>query len=318
MSLAQHGPIESHVNFDNPKAYAAHLMAQSGSSFTLGMKMLSKEKREAIFSIYAFCRAVDDIADEEGNINEKRLLLQNWRNEIEALFKGAPRSLIGRALLDPVKRYTLPKQEFLLMIEGMEKDVNGPVIAPSMDELLSYTRCVAGTVGMMAIRIFGVSDKKERDLFALHLADAFQLTNILRDIEEDAALGRLYLPLDLLEKHNITERDPIAVSKNPALPTLCKDLGTIARDRFNQARIFMHSLKGEPLRTAIIMMGVYETYLDKMEEEGFKRNPSLYKLSKGQKLLYGLRYGFLFPKRTLSQAPIIIPPIAKINLAEDQ
>jgi len=312
MNLQHLRPIETHPSFDDPKAYTEHLMARSRSSFTLGMKMLAKERREAIFAVYAFCRVVDDIADEPGGRQEKSALLQGWREEIDALYKGAPRSLIGKALADPIKRYKIPEQEFLLMIDGMQTDVDGPLRAPSLDALLKYTRQVAGTVGMMSIRIFGVSNRLARDHFALHLSDAFQLTNILRDVEEDAGLGRLYLPREILHAHGIRSDDPQVVANHPGLQAVCRDVGKIARARFNEARRALFDLEGEPVRTALIMMGVYEGYLERMEAADFQRNSALHSMSKWQKLARGLRYGFAFPKRELPVIGETAPPLAKV------
>ncbi|MEP6356785.1 MAG: squalene/phytoene synthase family protein [Hyphomicrobiales bacterium] len=313
MNLQHLRPLETHKDFDDPKAYAEHLMTQSRSSFTLGMKMLSKERREAIYAVYAFCRVVDDIADEAGDKNEKADLLQDWRREIDALYEGTPRSLIGKALARPISDFKIPKQELILMIEGMEADVHGPVCAPSLNELLGYTRRVAGTVGMMSIRIFGVSNVEARDRFALHLSDAFQLTNILRDVEEDAELGRLYLPREILLQHGIENDDPHVVAQHPNLRAVCRDIGKIARARFDEARRALSSLEGEPVRTALIMMGVYEGYLERMEAADFERDAALHKMSKWQKLARGLRYGFAFPKRAIPAPDDNTPPLANVD-----
>lgn len=288
-------------------------MTRSRSSFTLGMKTMNKSRREAIYAVYAFARVVDDIADEEGILNEKRTLLEAWRGEIDHLYNGTPQSLIGKALLGPVQLFSLPKQEFIFLIEGMETDVNGPVIAPSMEELLSYTRRVAGTVGMLSIRIFGVSDKEPRDRFALNLADALQLTNILRDVEEDAEIGRLYLPGPLLREHGISDINLQMIKDEVRIRQVCREVGKIARARFIEARKALLELKGEPVRPALMMMGVYETYLDRMEHHDFARDPALYKLTKWQKLGHGLRYAFIFPNRPLPDQSETVPPLASLG-----
>lgn len=315
MSLQEFAPIVSHDAFSGPTApkdYVAHLLARSGSSFTLGMKMLARPRREAIFAVYAFCRVVDDIADEAGTRDEKRALLEAWKAEIAALYAGRPRSLIGRALAAPVAHFHLPEKEFLLMIKGMEADVNGPIQAPSLTDLLVYTRQVAGTVGMLAIRIFGVGNHGARDPFALYLADAFQLTNILRDIEEDAEIDRLYLPREILLAHGIESTDPKVVAAHSALVGVRRQLGAIARGRFNEARRALQSLEGEPVRAALIMMGVYEGYLDRMEAEGFSGPAARRSMPKWQKLVRGLHYGFAFPKRTLPAPDPAAPPLASV------
>ncbi|MEO1066069.1 MAG: squalene/phytoene synthase family protein [Pseudomonadota bacterium] len=309
-SLAHLGPIAQVETTDDPKAYAKHLMTKSRSSFTLGMKAMARPRREAMYAIYAFCRVVDDIADEPGSTAEKRDLLNAWRDEIAALYDGKPTSLIGKALAQPVERFELPKREFLLMIDGMEADVNGPIRAPSLTELLTYTRQVAGTVGILSIRIFGVDDTPARDRFALNLADAFQLTNILRDVEEDAEIGRLYLPSDMLHTHGITTDDPEAVASHPSLRFVCRDVGYIARERFNEARRALQDLNVAQARPALMMMGVYEGYLDQMEALDFRRDLDAMTLSKWAKLARGLRYAFAFPKRVMPDAATDVPPLA--------
>lgn len=313
MNLDQYGPITSHPVYGDPQEYAKHLVTRSRSSFALGMRSLSKTRREAIYAVYAFCRVVDDIADEPGDTIHKKQLLQDWRMEIDALYEGSPSSLIGKALAQPVRLFDIPKQEFCLMIDGMEQDVDGPVNNLDTKALLGYTRRVAGTAGMMSIRVFGVADIAARDRFALNLADAFQLTNILRDIEEDAKLGRLYLPIDILEKHGIETNDPLKISTHAKLRDVCRDIGFIARARFNEARRALDDLNGQPLRPALMMMGVYEGYLDQMEAADFVRNPTLNKMSKWRKLYRGLRYAFAFPKRRLPDDQKPVPPLANVD-----
>lgn len=313
MSLAHLGPIASHHQYEEPKAYAEYLMSKAGSSFAFGMRMLPEQRRAGIFAVYAFCRVVDDIADEPGEVAEKKALLKAWREEIDLLYKGTPASLVGRALLQPVNDYKIPKQEFLLMIDGMEADVDGPLIVETMTDLLSYTRQVAGTVGMMSIRIFGVSDKPARDVFALNLADAFQLTNVLRDVDEDADINRLYLPRDLLKEHGINLFEPKAVAENPNLRPVRRVIGKLARARFNAARRALEDLPGEPLRSALIMMGVYETYLERMEVVDFDRDESKLKMSKLEKVWHGLRYAWFFPKRPIHDSQQIDYPLADIE-----
>ena len=194
-----------------PEAAALHareVVTKSGTSFGLGMKILPKARREAMFAIYAFCREIDDIADEGGTHAEKIAGLNGWRDEIERLYAGAPTYPTARALAGPIEQFDLPKEEFILLIEGMEMDANGPVVAPSWEELFAYCRRVAGAVGLLSMRAFGAPNNQTADRFALSLADALQTTNILRDVREDAEMGRLYLPRPLLEKYEIPTDDP--------------------------------------------------------------------------------------------------------------
>lgn len=276
----------------SPQDYAASVVTRSRSSFTFGMKMLEKSRREAMFAIYAFARTIDDIADGDWPAVEKRDLLNAWKVEIERLYAGEPQGAIARALHEPVRIFDLPKQEFLLMIDGMEMDANGPVQAPDMETLLAYTRRVAGTVGMLSVRVFGAEPGPETEAFALRLADAFQLTNILRDVEEDAGIDRLYLPKELLERHGIPHATPAEAAHHPNISRVCADIGAIARGDFLTAREALKSLDPKTLKPALMMMGVYEGYLDRLEAADWSRSVIPLKMSKFSKLLRGLHYAF--------------------------
>ncbi|MEM8813742.1 MAG: presqualene diphosphate synthase HpnD [Pseudomonadota bacterium] len=277
----------------SPQDHAEAIVARSNSSFTFGMRILKRERREAMFAVYAFARTIDDIADGDWPADEKRRLLDAWRAEIDRLYHGAPDGPISRALIAPIDSFDLPKDEFLLMIDGMEMDANGPVRAPSLETLMAYTRRVAGTVGMLSVRIFGAEDKPIRDRFALDLADAFQLTNILRDVEEDAAIGRLYLPCENLQNHGVDFTTPSVAAGDPGMEKVCADIGAIARARFTAATEALRSLDRRPLRPALMMMGVYDSYLKQMEAADWSRSVIPLKMSKLAKLMRGLDYAFL-------------------------
>ena len=279
------------------------MVARARSSFTWGMRSLAQERREAIFAVYAFCRVVDDIADSEHLAREERLLLlAEWEGEVDAAYRGDAGSAIGRALAQAVGRFDLPREEFTLMVEGMRTDVQGPVVAPDLAELEVYTRRVAGSVGALSIRIFGARACPERDKFALALADAFQLTNILRDVEEDAAIGRVYLPREHLDAHGLCDRDPtvlIALLRTDGadLAPACAALGAVARARFAEARALLPVLDRSSVRPALMMMGVYEGYLARMEAVGHQRVAHARTMPRWQKLARSLRYAYAFPPR---------------------
>ena len=251
------------------------------------MRILSKPRRDAMRAIYAFARVVDDIADEDWPKADKHRLLDAWSAEIGRLYEGRPRSAIGQALLGPVRRYGLPRDEFLMLIEGMEMDANGPIVAPTMTRLRAYTRRAAGTVGMLSMRVFGAWIGPESERAALALGDAFQLTNILRDVEEDAAIGRLYLPRELLEGAGLPTDNPAAVAAHPELWKVCAELGALARAEFNNAREAMAGHSRRRLAPALLMTGVYEGYLSQMEARGFRRGRPV-AMSKAGKLARGI------------------------------
>ena len=305
------------IDIAGARRHAEETVRRSGTSFGAGMAILPKRRREAMHAIYAFCREVDDIADDDGLTRDERLRrLGEWRVEIDRLYEGRPEFPTGLALLDPVREFDLPKNEFLMMIEGMEMDADGPVVAPSMDRLRAYTRRVAGAVGQLSMPVFGAPKGAASDAFALSLGDALQLTNILRDVAEDAKIGRLYLPAELLEKYGVPKdpsrllRPPPSAARTPPtqagelpakpaegeLPKVALDLGAIAREKFTEARAALRELDWRTVRPALLMMGVYEAYLDKMEKRGWEKTGEPVSLSKPEKLMIAARYWLAPPQ----------------------
>lgn len=282
---------------DDPEGVASAITKASGTSFAAGMGILPPERRAGMHAVYAFCRLVDDIADGAFGVDEKHEALDAWRGEIEALYSGAPKSTVGHALLPAVRAFDLPRAEFLGMIDGMAMDADGPIRAPARETLALYTRRVAGTVGILSIRIFGAWRGEASDRFALALGDAFQLTNILRDVEEDAAIGRLYLPQELLAEHGLSGASPSEVARSDKLPQIRAALGAEARAFYDEARALAPLHERKALRPALMMMGAYEGYLRKMEALQFRLDPEQPLLSKWQKLFHGLRYAAFGPGR---------------------
>jgi phytoene synthase len=247
---------------------ASESVRRSGTSFAAGMNILKKPRREAMHAIYAFCRDVDDIADGPADVVDKRLSLAAWRAEIDRVYAGAPTTALGAALVGPARAYDLPREEFLLMIEGMEMDAEGPIVAPPMERLRTYTRRVAGAVGLLSMPVFGAPRTEAARTFALSLGDALQLTNILRDVRDDAGVGRLYLPRELLDKHGVPP-DPEAALEAPGTIAAMRDLGALAKAEFARVRETIRALDWRTLRPALLMMGVYETYLGRIEGAGW-------------------------------------------------
>ncbi len=283
-----------------PAAIVAEITARSKTSFANGMRILARPRREAMWALYAFARVIDDIADgpDDGPdwpLPEKHAALDAWRAEIAALYAGEPRSAIGEALSGPIARYALPRAEFDALIDGMQMDADGPIVAPPMSTLRRYTRRVAGAVGLLSMRIFGAWRGEVSERLALHLGDAFQLTNILRDIETDASMGRLYLPAEVLDAHAIPH-DPAAAAAHPALPAAATDLGRLARAEFAAVRPLVRAHARTRLAPALLMMGVYAAYLARMEAAGFRRG-AVVRLSKAEKIWRGLAC-FVAPRMT--------------------
>lgn len=270
----------------------AAVVARSGTSFYWAMAMLPRERRAATFAIYAFCRAVDDVADQPGETVGKRAALAEWRREIDRVYLGAPRSVIGRELMAAVRRFDLPREDFMAVIDGVEMDVGEPIRGPTMAELDLYCARVAAAVGRLSIRVFGIPPDLGVPVAEL-LGRAFQLTNILRDVAEDAAIGRLYLPRELLVAHGIETRDPMAVLEHPSLPRVCDDVAALADRYLAQATDAMARCPYEPLRPARIMMEIYRRLLRRLVARGWTRLRDPVTVPKLTKLLIAARYGLL-------------------------
>ena len=284
-----------HIGEAEAIRHARDVVQQSGTSFGSGMKILPKDKRNAMYAVYAYCREIDDIADEGGTQQEKLAALKDWREEIDRLYDGRPTGKTSLALLQPLKRYGLAKSEFLLLLEGMEMDARGPIVRPSFETLMAYCRRVAGAVGMLSMPIFGAAPGEVSDRFAISLANALQITNILRDVQEDAVMGRIYLPDELLRAHGITTDNPLDVAAHPALGDVCAELSLVAKENFQTAREALQNLDWRTVRPALLMMGVYQEYLQRLETRGWDKVREPLKLSSFEKLAIAVRWAVAPP-----------------------
>ncbi|WP_051341542.1 presqualene diphosphate synthase HpnD [Azospirillum halopraeferens] len=247
----------------------ARVAGRSGSTFYWPMLLLPRSKRAAMFAIYAFCRQVDDVADEPGDPEAKRRALAAWRGTIRSLYAGAaPTDGLTAALKGAIERYGLPRAELEAVVDGMAMDLAGLMRGPDEATLALYCRRVAGAVGLLAVRVFDRADP-ESEAFALALGEALQLTNILRDLAEDAGLGRLYLPAELLDAAGITARDPAAVLAHPALPGVCAALAARAEARFVEAEHRMARCRRANLWAAEAMMVLYRRLLAALVARGW-------------------------------------------------
>jgi phytoene synthase len=255
------------------------------------MRVLPQARRDAMFAIYAFCREVDDIADGTAAPEAKRRELDAWRREIAALFAGRPATTAGRALIEPTHAFGLRREDLLAVIDGMEMDA-GDIRAPSLAELDLYCDRVASAVGRLSVRAFGVATEAA-DRVAHSLGRALQLTNILRDLAEDGARGRLYLPRELLQAAGIAAADPAAVLKHPALARVCTGLAEIAERHFAEARAAMRECPRRPMRPAAAMGAVYHAILVRLRRRGWLELGREVKIPAALKLWFALRYGLL-------------------------
>ena len=264
----------------------------AGTSFYWAMRLLPQQRREAMFAVYAFCREIDDIADDERPAALKREALAAWRDEIAALYAGRPRHLMALALRAPVERYQLRRGDFLALIDGMEMDAAEDIRAPDLAALDLYCARVASAVGHLSVHIFGDASDSAHAV-ADSLGRALQLTNILRDLDEDAQRGRLYLPRELLDRHGISDDDPIAVLRHPALPAVCRDVATIAAGHFAAADRAMAECSRRAMRPAALMAAFYRNMLTALVRGGWRDPTARVSLSKPRKLWLVLRHGLV-------------------------
>ncbi len=259
------------------------------TSFAAGMGMLPVPRREAMYALYAFCREVDDIADDSPTPDIREKGLSEWRERISGLFrdKRADHSITA-ALLPAVERFGLIEQDFQDIIEGMEMDAREPIVAPTLADLDTYCDRVASAVGRVSVRIFGDSGDNAMRV-AHHLGRALQLTNILRDLAEDSRRGRLYLPKEFLEQNGIARPVPQDVLSHPALAPVCRSLAAIARKHFDEASRAIKASLWHPMRPARAMRNYYKAIFDKLVKEDWKNPEKRVSLSFGEKLLVLLR-----------------------------
>ena len=262
----------------------------SGSSFYAAMRILPQEQREAMFQIYSFCRQVDDIADSDGPREQRLAALQQWREDIDALYQGHPPARL-RDYVASVKEFGLAREDFLAIVDGMEMDVPQDIRAPDLATLDLYCDRVASAVGRLSVKVFGLP-KEDGILLAHHLGRALQLTNILRDIDEDAAIGRLYLPKEGLAQAGISSTDPLVVAADPALPKVCAPLVERARNHFAQADEIMARNSRRAVRAPRIMSKYYGSILALLVARGFANPRTPVRLNKAARIAILLRYGF--------------------------
>jgi phytoene synthase len=285
--------MATEVIADGDLDHVESVVRRSGTSFYWAMRILPEEKRRAMFAVYAFCREVDDIADDPGEVPAKLIALGQWRDEIERLYDRAPRLPISRALLAPVQRFGLRKTDFLAVIDGMEMDSADRLRIADMDELILYCDRVACAVGRLSNRVFGV-DEPTGDRLARALGQALQLTNILRDLDEDARRDRLYLPEDMLRARGILgTEDACKVLREPAIVEVCERIAEIARNRFAEAAAVLAECDRRDTRPAMIMMQVYRRTLRRLMFRGWRRWAEPVSVSPAEKLWVALRYGMI-------------------------
>jgi len=245
----------------------AEITRRSGSSFASAFWMLPKPKRNALHAIYAFCRLADDIADDPKVAGDRPALLARWRAELDDAFRGRAQHAVGIAISDAVERFQLPERVFLDLLAGVEFDLaEGPI--ETFDDLRLYCYRVASTVGLLVVRILGFENPRSLE-FAEELGIAVQLTNVLRDVGDDASAGRIYLPKDELERFGVSTESIFAGARTDELRRLLNFCAERAASYYERAEQLLPDEDRRSLRPATAMGRIYRALLDELIEREF-------------------------------------------------
>jgi 15-cis-phytoene synthase len=250
----------------DPHAYCQEKAAASGSSFYYSFLFLPPERRRAITALYAFCREVDDVVDECADRAVARTKLAWWRREVAAIFHGTPQHPVARALAEVAPRYNLSEERLNEIIDGMQMDLERNRY-PDFDTLRVYCHRVAGVVGLLSAEIFGYGDPRTLE-YAANLGLAFQLTNIIRDVGEDARRDRIYLPLDELAGYGVAESDILHARETDGFRRLMAFQIERALGYYRTAFERLPAADRRPQRAGIIMAAIYQTLLEEIRREG--------------------------------------------------
>ncbi len=251
----------------DPHAYCQEKASSSGSSFYYSFMFLPPERRQAITALYAFCREVDDVVDECHDLQVAQTKLDWWRNEVRQVYGGQPQHPVGQALKDIIQRFPLPAEQLLEVIDGMQMDLTQTRYL-DWKALNLYCYRVASVVGLLSAEIFGYTNRQTLK-YAHDLGLAFQLTNIIRDVGEDARCGRIYLPVDELQRFNVPARQILDAKHSDNFRELMAFQAARARQLYDQAFAQLPAEDRKAQRPGLIMAAIYRTLLDEIEADGF-------------------------------------------------
>lgn len=264
------------------------IVRRAGTSFYRGMRILPPDRRAAMYAIYAFCRLVDDIADGSETLAEKRRALDVWRSRVDGFYQGEADDAVTRVLRAAVAQFGLRREDFMAVVDGMQMDAETTIVAPDLATLDLYCDRVAAAVGRLSVRAFGDASLAA-DRVAQALGRALQLTNILRDLAEDAERGRLYLPREWLEAEGVP-RDPAGALSASGLPRVCRRVSALAHTYFDDARKAMREADRHAMRPARLMGDTYASILRRLDRRGWRNPSERVSLSALQKVWVALRY----------------------------
>lgn len=274
--------VEQEIAREEDYARCAEITRQSSSNFYYAFMLLPAERRRALYAVYAFCRFVDDIAD-DGAATQPALLLERWRQELRNVFSGAVERPVSRALAANVRRFNIPPRYFEEVIDGVEMDLTRKRYT-TFEELSLYCRRVASAVGLICIEIFGYRNPSAR-VYAERLGLAFQLTNIIRDVREDAARDRIYLPLADLRRFGVTEQEILHSSYTPGFNQLMRFEAARARQFYQEAAAALAPEDRSSMVAAEGMRLIYSALLERINRSGYRVFDRRLSVSAPRKLL---------------------------------
>ena len=251
----------------NPHDYCQDKAAKSGSSFYYSFMFLPAERRQAITALYAFCREVDDVVDECHDLSLAQTKLEWWRQEVGRVYNGTPTHPVGLALKDVIKGFRLPQEQLLEIIDGMAMDLSQTRYL-DFKGLQLYCYRVASVVGLLAAEIFGYQDRQTLK-YAHDLGLAFQLTNIIRDVGEDARRGRIYLPIEDLQRFDVPAKDILEARYSDAFRELMAFQAERAEKFYDQAFAQLPAVDRKAQRPGLVMAAIYRTLLREIARDGF-------------------------------------------------
>ena len=249
-----------------PDQYCQDKAAKSGSSFYYSFLFLPPDKRRAITALYAFCREVDDVVDECSDAGVARTTLSWWRGQVAEIYSGRPQHPVALALVPVVQQFNLAQELLLEIIDGMEMDIDQPRY-PDFKSLQLYCYRVASVVGLLSAEIFGYSDRHTLK-YAHDLGIAFQLTNIIRDVGEDARRNRIYLPMDEMQQFGVTAADILNARETENFHKLMAFQIERAQRYYRQAFEHLPAADRKAQRTGLVMAAIYRATLDEVVASG--------------------------------------------------
>ena len=244
---------------------------KAGKTMFWCVRFLPKPKREALYTLFAWAKHLEDISESDLSENTKRVVMEAWRQELDNIFdKKAPVSEIGRHIYKNCMRFGLPKAEFVNMVESISKNISQPWQAPTLKQLNGYCRGFGGIAGSLSLRVFGCNDEITIANLSSSMGTALQITNILRNIKEDANNNRLFIPQEMLDRAEINSTDPKAVLVNKNLVIARKELAQIADINYQKAYAIVAGLDKNTSKPLRLILDLYKRYFDIMNKRGWE------------------------------------------------